>query len=72
MPSGAMHDAQIMAKRMPAAMLFVPSIGGISHHYSENTKDEDIVVGCRVFADAAEILLRGSRPPCFSKPSAGR
>lgn len=59
MPSGAMHDAQIMAKRMPAAMLFVPSIGGISHHYTENTKEEDIVVGCRVFADAAErILLR--------------
>ncbi len=59
MPSGAMHDAQIMARRMPAAMLFVPSIGGISHHYSENTKDEDIVAGCRVFAEAAEILLRG-------------
>jgi beta-ureidopropionase / N-carbamoyl-L-amino-acid hydrolase len=58
MPSGAMHDAQIMAKRMPAAMLFVPSIGGISHHYSENTKDEDIVAGCRVFADATAILLR--------------
>lgn len=59
MPSGAMHDAQIMAKRIPAAMLFVPSIGGVSHHYSENTKDEDIVAGCRVFADAADLLLRG-------------
>ena len=59
MPSGAMHDAQIFAKRLPAAMLFVPSIGGISHHYTEDTKEEDIVAGCRVFADAAErILLR--------------
>jgi N-carbamoyl-L-amino-acid hydrolase len=59
MPSGAMHDAQIFAKRLPAAMLFVPSIGGISHHYAEDTKEEDIVLGCRVFADAAErILLR--------------
>jgi N-carbamoyl-L-amino-acid hydrolase len=38
----------------------VPSIGGISHHYAENTRDEDIVLGCQVFADAAEaILTRG-------------
>jgi N-carbamoyl-L-amino-acid hydrolase len=57
MPSGAGHDAQILAERMKSAMLFVPSIGGISHHYAENTKDEDIVLGCQVFADgAAEIL----------------
>jgi N-carbamoyl-L-amino-acid hydrolase len=32
MPSGAGHDAQILAERMNSAMLFVPSIGGISHH----------------------------------------
>ena len=32
MPSGAGHDAQVLATVMPAAMLFVPSIGGISHH----------------------------------------
>ena len=60
MPSGAGHDAQILAERMKSAMLFVPSIGGISHHYAENTKDEDIVLGCQVFADAAaEILAAG-------------
>jgi N-carbamoyl-L-amino-acid hydrolase len=60
MPSGAGHDAQILAQRLPSAMLFVPSIGGISHHYSENTRDEDIVLGCQVFADAADsILARG-------------
>jgi N-carbamoyl-L-amino-acid hydrolase len=53
MPSGAGHDAQILAERMKSAMLFVPSIGGISHHYAENTKDDDIVLGCQVFADAA-------------------
>jgi N-carbamoyl-L-amino-acid hydrolase len=59
MPSGAGHDAQILAERMKSAMLFVPSIGGISHHYAENTKDEDIVLGCQVLADAAaDILLR--------------
>lgn len=57
MPSGAGHDAQILAEIMPAGMLFVPSIGGISHHYSEDTKEEDIVLGCQVFADAAAEIL---------------
>ena len=60
MPSGAGHDAQILSQLLPSAMLFVPSIGGISHHYTENTRDEDIVLGCQVFADAAaSILARG-------------
>jgi N-carbamoyl-L-amino-acid hydrolase len=59
MPSGAGHDAQILARRLPAAMMFVPSIGGISHHFTENTDDADIVLGCQVFADAtARILTR--------------
>ena len=57
MPSGAGHDAQILSQVLPSAMLFVPSIGGISHHYTENTRDEDIVLGCQVFADAAEAIL---------------
>jgi N-carbamoyl-L-amino-acid hydrolase len=57
MPSGAGHDAQIVSTRIPAAMLFVPSIGGISHHWSENTADEDIVLGCQVVADAAAAIL---------------
>jgi N-carbamoyl-L-amino-acid hydrolase len=57
MPSGAGHDAQVIGLRMPAAMLFVPSIGGISHHHSEDTADADIVLGCQVFADAAADIL---------------
>ena len=57
MPSGAGHDAQIFAEALPAAMLFVPSIGGISHHYAENTRDEDLVLGCQVLADAAADIL---------------
>jgi N-carbamoyl-L-amino-acid hydrolase len=57
MPSAAGHDAQIVAQRVPAAMLFVPSIGGISHHWTENTADEDIVLGCQVMATAAERIL---------------
>jgi N-carbamoyl-L-amino-acid hydrolase len=40
-------------------MLFVPSIGGISHHWSENTRDDDIVLGAQVFADAIARVLQG-------------
>jgi N-carbamoyl-L-amino-acid hydrolase len=57
LPSGAGHDAQILAQRLPAAMMFVPSIGGISHHFTENTADDDIVLGCQVFADAVAAIL---------------
>jgi beta-ureidopropionase / N-carbamoyl-L-amino-acid hydrolase len=57
MPSGAGHDAQVLATIMPAAMLFVPSIGGISHHWSENTADADIVTGAQVFVEACRRLL---------------
>jgi N-carbamoyl-L-amino-acid hydrolase len=59
MPSGAGHDAQVLATVMPAGMLFVPSIGGISHHWTENTADADIVTGARVFVDACRRLLAG-------------
>jgi N-carbamoyl-L-amino-acid hydrolase len=57
MPSGAGHDAQTLATIMPAGMLFVPSIGGISHHWTENTADADIVTGAEVFVDACRRLL---------------
>ena len=46
--------------KLPAAMMFVPSIGGISHHFTENTEDADIVLGCQVFADAAAKILKGN------------
>jgi N-carbamoyl-L-amino-acid hydrolase len=58
MPSGAGHDAQILATIMPAGMLFVPSIGGVSHHWSENTADADIVTGAEVFVDTCRRLLQ--------------
>lgn len=57
MPSGAGHDAQYIAKRMPAAMLFTPSIGGISHHWAEDTKEEDLALCCQVLGSAAERFL---------------
>jgi N-carbamoyl-L-amino-acid hydrolase len=59
MPSGAGHDAQMLATIMPAGMLFVPSIGGISHHWTENTADADIVTGAQVFVDACRRILIG-------------
>jgi N-carbamoyl-L-amino-acid hydrolase len=59
MPSGAGHDTQWLARKLPAAMMFVPSIGGISHHWTENTSDADIVLGAQVLTDAiAEVLRR--------------
>lgn len=57
MPSGAFHDAGIISACLPSAMLFIPSIGGISHDFAEDSREEDIVLGCRVLADAAASIL---------------
>ncbi len=57
MPSGAGHDAQYMARQMPSAMLFVPSIGGISHHWAEDTAPADLAMGVRVLAEGARRFL---------------
>ena len=57
MPSGAFHDAGIVSERLPSAMLFIPSIGGVSHDFAEDSRDEDIVLGCQVVADAAASIL---------------
>ena len=60
MASGAGHDAQIMAEFAPAAMIFVPSINGISHAPEEATAPDDLVLGANVLlralvaADAAD------------------
>ena len=56
MPSGALHDATNVARLMPVAMLFVPSIGGISHAFEEDTKEEDLIAGLRVLACAAGVI----------------
>jgi len=57
MPSGAGHDAMILARHIPSAMLFVPSVGGRSHDISEDTSEIDIRRGAHVFARAVELLL---------------
>lgn len=53
MPSGALHDASNVSVLMPMAMLFVPSIGGISHAFDEDTSEDDLVTGLKVLASAA-------------------
>jgi N-carbamoyl-L-amino-acid hydrolase len=61
MPSAAGHDAAVLSYRMPSGMMFIPSLRGISHHWSEDSREEDIVLGAQVFADAAARILRSER-----------
>lgn len=56
LPSGALHDASNVARLMPAGMLFVPSIGGISHAFAEDTAPEHLVAGLRALARAVAAL----------------
>jgi len=56
MQSGALHDATNVARLMPAAMLFVPSIDGISHAFAEDTDEADLVTGLEVLAGAVARL----------------
>lgn len=59
MPSGALHDATNVARLMPAGMLFVPSIGGISHAFDEDTNEADLITGLQVLAGAVTRLGAG-------------
>ena len=48
MPSGAGHDAQMLARVCPAAMIFTPSVNGLSHNIAEYTEPADITAGANV------------------------
>ena len=54
LPSGAGHDAQSMAPLGPLGMIFIPSIGGISHSPREFSTPEDIARGARVLMGAVQ------------------
>ncbi|QRM31594.1 Zn-dependent hydrolase [Microvirga sp. VF16] len=56
MTSGAGHDAQMIARIAPSAMIFVPSIGGISHNPREHTPDADLVAGANILLDVVTRL----------------
>lgn len=57
MPSAAAHDAMVLSETLPCAMLFIPSIDGVSHDFAEDSSDDDIVTGCQVLAAAAASML---------------
>ena len=56
MTSGAGHDAQMIARITPAAMIFVPSKDGVSHNPKELTADDDLVAGANILLDVARKL----------------
>ncbi len=57
MPSGAGHDAMVLAHHVPAAMLFVPSRGGVSHSPDEHTAADHCELGASVLARAVRRLV---------------
>ena len=59
LPSGAGHDAQMLARMCPAGMIFVPSVGGLSHNVREHTAPDDLVAGARVLL---RVLLELAGP----------
>ncbi|WP_434730559.1 Zn-dependent hydrolase [Rhizobium binae] len=58
MTSGAGHDAQMIATIAPTAMIFVPSVAGISHNPAELTRDIDLIAGANLLLDVARILAK--------------
>jgi N-carbamoyl-L-amino-acid hydrolase len=58
LPSGAGHDAQMMARVCPSGMIFVPSVGGLSHNVREYTVPKDLEAGANVLLGLIERLAR--------------
>jgi N-carbamoyl-L-amino-acid hydrolase len=61
MPSGAGHDAQMLARVCPTAMIFVPSQGGLSHNVAEHTDPADLAAGADVLLHSLLALSGGDR-----------
>jgi N-carbamoyl-L-amino-acid hydrolase len=57
--SGAGHDAQMIARIAPAAMIFVPSVNGISHNITEYTAPADLANGANVLL---QVTLKQALP----------
>jgi N-carbamoyl-L-amino-acid hydrolase len=63
MTSGAGHDAQMMARICPTSMIFVPSVGGISHNPAEHTEPDDLIAGANVLlVTLTELANEESNP----------
>jgi N-carbamoyl-L-amino-acid hydrolase len=63
MTSGAGHDAQMIARICPAAMIFVPSQGGVSHNPLEHTEEADLAAGANVLLDVVVRLATEEGKP---------
>jgi N-carbamoyl-L-amino-acid hydrolase len=60
MPSGAGHDAQMMQRICPTAMIFVPSVAGLSHNVKEHTEAADLTAGAQVLLNLMVELADGA------------
>ena len=63
MPSGAGHDAQMLARVCPTTMIFTPSVQGISHNPAEFTNTDDLVAGTNILMDTMWALAQLDLPP---------
>ncbi|CAN5755154.1 Zn-dependent hydrolase [soil metagenome] len=62
LPSGAGHDAQILGREIPMAMIFVPSTGGLSHAPQEDTDEVHLVAGAQALLDSLRALDAREHP----------
>ncbi|MCP5027412.1 MAG: Zn-dependent hydrolase [Actinomycetia bacterium] len=60
LPSGAGHDAQMLARVCPTAMVFVPSVAGVSHNPTEHTDPNDLEAGANVLLATVLRLAGGT------------
>lgn len=60
MPSGAGHDAQMMASFCPSTMIFIPSVKGISHNVEEFSHDQDVINGAQVLSHVVLTRAKNS------------
>jgi N-carbamoyl-L-amino-acid hydrolase len=57
LPSGALHDAASMAPHLPTAMVFSPSIGGVSHAPEEDTAEPDLRAAIEAYGSLVETRI---------------
>ena len=57
LPSGALHDAASMAPLVPTAMVFSPSLGGVSHAPEEDTAERDLQAAIEAFGALVEMRI---------------
>ena len=60
LPSGAGHDAQMMSRICPSGMIFVPSVGGLSHNVNEHTEPAHLKAGAEVLLNMVTRLADAS------------